>query len=158
VLDYQDEQILRLVCNFFKQLIISYLISRCQEYEKRIKSPNSLRQPVNASFITSNLFEMKATEKIRKFRLEKGYSQEYMAHQLDISQNAYSKLERGSTRLTLDKLEQIAGALGVSYQEIIHTGEQHAPGMDKRMNDLEAEVLLLKSMLKLLADGGRGKH
>ena len=47
---------------------------------------------------------------LRKLRLWKGYSQEYMGHRLGISQRAYSKLERGETRLTIErwlKLRQI---------------------------------------------------
>ena len=34
-------------------------------------------------------------------RIEKGYSQEFMAFILGISQQAYSKIERGATKLKL---------------------------------------------------------
>jgi len=40
-------------------------------------------------------------EKIRIARLTKGYSQNYMAVQLNISQRAYCKLECGKTKLSL---------------------------------------------------------
>lgn len=33
-------------------------------------------------------------ERIREVRKQKGYSHEYIAHELDISQVAYSKLEK----------------------------------------------------------------
>jgi len=50
-------------------------------------------------------------KKVRQFREKKGISQEYMATQLDMSQNAYSKLELGDTRLRVDTLKQISEIL-----------------------------------------------
>ena len=38
-------------------------------------------------------------EKIKEIRKQKGYSHEYIAHELDISQVAYIKLEKGDTKL-----------------------------------------------------------
>ena len=45
---------------------------------------------------------------IRKLRIEKGYSQYFMAYALDISQNAYCLLENGQTKFNFDRLLQIA--------------------------------------------------
>lgn len=53
-------------------------------------------------------------EKIRLQRLTNNYSQEYMAFMLDISQAAYSKIERGETVLTLPRIYEIAEILKVS--------------------------------------------
>lgn len=53
-------------------------------------------------------------EKIRLQRLTKKYSQEYMAFSLDISQAAYSKIECGETKLTLDRIYEIAEILEIS--------------------------------------------
>ncbi|MBK8502552.1 MAG: helix-turn-helix transcriptional regulator [Saprospiraceae bacterium] len=47
-------------------------------------------------------------ETIRQYRIVRGYSQEYVAHQLDISQKAYSKIERGETKLTIDRLLKLS--------------------------------------------------
>lgn len=44
---------------------------------------------------------MKIGEKIRIFRQQKGYSQENLAQMLDISLNAYSKIEAGLREPTL---------------------------------------------------------
>ena len=52
-------------------------------------------------------------EKIRVQRLIKNYSQEYMAFELDISQPAYSKIERGETRLSIDRVYEIAEILEI---------------------------------------------
>jgi len=46
--------------------------------------------------------------KIRTLRNAKGYSQEYVAAKLNISQNTYSKIESGQTKLTIDRVEQLA--------------------------------------------------
>ncbi|MDP9048744.1 MAG: helix-turn-helix transcriptional regulator, partial [Bacteroidota bacterium] len=45
---------------------------------------------------------------IRKARLYRNYSQDYLAYKLDISQNAYSKVELGITKITIDRLITIA--------------------------------------------------
>jgi transcriptional regulator with XRE-family HTH domain len=53
-------------------------------------------------------------DRIRAARLEKNYSQFYMAFLLDISQASYSKIERNETTLTLPRIYQIAEALEIS--------------------------------------------
>ncbi|MCF6348896.1 MAG: helix-turn-helix domain-containing protein [Flavobacteriaceae bacterium] len=63
---------------------------------------------------------MKETiEKIRIVRFSKGYSQSYMAEQLDIIQRAYSKIECGHTNLAVDRLKAIAKVLEVDIKELI---------------------------------------
>lgn len=53
-------------------------------------------------------------EKIRIQRLTKKFSQEYMAFMLEISQAAYSKIERDETELTLKRIYEIAEILEIS--------------------------------------------
>ena len=48
---------------------------------------------------------------IRTVREKLGYSQEYMAMKLGIGQNGYSKIELGYTRITVDRLFEIANIL-----------------------------------------------
>lgn len=62
---------------------------------------------------------MPFAEKVRLKRLTKGYSQEYMANELEISQNAYSKLERGETELTVRRAYEIAFILEISIYELL---------------------------------------
>lgn len=57
--------------------------------------------------------------KIRKFRTEKGYTQEFMANQLGISQNAYHKIESGQTQVKAQTLEQIADVLEVDRLKLL---------------------------------------
>lgn len=56
---------------------------------------------------------------IRKKREFKNYTQEYMVYKLDISQNAYSKIELGYTKITLERLFQIAEVLDVNVSELL---------------------------------------
>ncbi|MFA6082774.1 helix-turn-helix domain-containing protein [Mucilaginibacter sp.] len=53
-------------------------------------------------------------EKIRIQRLTKNYSQQYMSFMLDISQAAYSNLERNETDLTIKRIYEIAEILEIS--------------------------------------------
>jgi transcriptional regulator with XRE-family HTH domain len=66
---------------------------------------------------------LKLGEKIRQRRVIKGYSQEYMAFQLDISQNAYSKIEREATELSVKRLFRIAEILETSVFELLPAGK-----------------------------------
>lgn len=56
--------------------------------------------------------------KIKGIRELKNLTQEYMAEQLDISQAAYSKLEKGTTKISQDKLNKIAEVLEVNPEDI----------------------------------------
>ncbi|MEN8125714.1 MAG: helix-turn-helix transcriptional regulator, partial [Bacteroidota bacterium] len=52
-------------------------------------------------------------KKIRIARLEKDYSQEYMADYLGVSQSAYSNLEKGKTKMNLKCLKKISKILDI---------------------------------------------
>ena len=56
--------------------------------------------------------------KIKNIRELKNLTQEYIAERLDISQAAYSRLESGETKISKEKLIQIAEALDVTPEDI----------------------------------------
>ena len=56
--------------------------------------------------------------KIKNIRELKNLTQEYMAERLDISQSAYSKLEKGDIKVSQEKLSQIADILEVKPEDI----------------------------------------
>ncbi|SEO08499.1 MULTISPECIES: helix-turn-helix domain-containing protein [unclassified Mucilaginibacter] len=58
---------------------------------------------------------------IRRTREQLNYTQEYLAAKLKISQNAYSKIELGYTKITVERLFQIATILEVDVHELIAT-------------------------------------
>ena len=68
---------------------------------------------------------MNINEKIRRICESKEWSQEQMAEKLNMSLNGYAKIERGETKLYLDKLEQIAQILDIDVVELIQSGEKN---------------------------------
>ena len=56
-------------------------------------------------------------ENIRKLRLKLGYSQHTVARALGISQNAYCKIELGYSKLTINKLFNIAEVFNLPIQD-----------------------------------------
>lgn len=64
---------------------------------------------------------MSVNEKIRKVRESKAWSQEQMAEKLNMSLNGYAKIERGETKLYLDKLEQIAQVFDIDVVELMQS-------------------------------------
>jgi len=58
-------------------------------------------------------------EYIRVVREQKEYTQEYLAAKLAISQNAYSKLELGYCKLSVQRLLDIAVILEVDVVELL---------------------------------------
>jgi transcriptional regulator with XRE-family HTH domain len=63
----------------------------------------------------------RVTETLRLLRRKMEYSQEYMAFMLNISQNAYSRLENGKTPLTVNRLFEICTLLKISPGELLET-------------------------------------
>ena len=60
----------------------------------------------------------KIVHKIREVRKQRGYSNEVMAIDLDMSTSAYNKLERMETTMTLERFLKISEILEVSYSEL----------------------------------------
>ncbi|QLB41408.1 MULTISPECIES: helix-turn-helix transcriptional regulator [Mannheimia] len=62
---------------------------------------------------------MEYNKKIRVLREIRQWSQEDMAEKLNMSVNGYAKIERGETKLTLNKLEQIANIFNMDALEFM---------------------------------------
>jgi len=56
---------------------------------------------------------------IRKVREYRNYTQDYLAAKLQISQNAYSKIELGYSNITLNRLVEIADILEIELVDLI---------------------------------------
>lgn len=107
--------------------------------------------------------------KIRKLRELKGFSQEYMAGRLSVSQRAYSKLERNETKLDWNKITEISSILEIKPMDLVsfddnlifnncsqsgkinvqnnHTDEKLIGLYEKRMKKLEEEVRFLRELI-----------
>ena len=58
-------------------------------------------------------------KRLRAFRLAKGFTQEQLCEKAGLSLDAVSRIEGGSRSPTLDTLERLASALGVSVSELV---------------------------------------
>ena len=110
---------------------------------------------------------------IKRIREQKGYSQEFMATQLDISQASYARLESEESKLTIDRLQKIAeiletdilafldtsrvtihaqtnneGAFGNGYVENLHIENKET--LQKLIKTLEIENEHLKTEIEFL--------
>ena len=65
---------------------------------------------------------------IKALRIERGFSQSFMAEKLDISRPSYIGIEQGKRELTMGEFEKLSGVLGVSFEEI-ESGE--SPNYEK---------------------------
>lgn len=61
--------------------------------------------------------------KLRKYRNNKGYSQEYMADRLEISQKTYSNMENEKANITIDTLKKLATELDIDMLELLSDGK-----------------------------------
>ncbi|MGX2950735.1 helix-turn-helix domain-containing protein [Ursidibacter sp. B-7004-1] len=68
---------------------------------------------------------MEVIEKIKMRREANHWTQEDMANRLHMSTNNYAKLERGETKLSLHRLEQIANIFNIDVIELMNNGEKN---------------------------------
>jgi transcriptional regulator with XRE-family HTH domain len=82
---------------------------------------------------------------IRKFREYRNYSQDYVAHKMGISQNAYSKIENNITQLTVNHVKMISQVLDVPVIDLLRDDfEIHVP------NSIQAESITKEALMLAL--------
>jgi transcriptional regulator with XRE-family HTH domain len=70
-------------------------------------------------FCDKKIMYMPVSETIRRIREAKGFKQDYVATQLNITQQAYSKLEKKPEMMTLQRLKDLSKILQVSIVTLI---------------------------------------
>jgi transcriptional regulator with XRE-family HTH domain len=110
--------------------------------------------------------------KIRKIRELKDLTQGFVADELGISQQAYSKLERGETDVSLENTEKIAEIFGITtaelfsfdervvfnimhnqtgiHQNILHQTVTESDYLKEKIAAMEKEIAYLKEIVDLL--------
>ena len=68
--------------------------------------------------------QMKVNEKIRMMRELNDWTQEDMADKLHMSLNSYAKLERGESKIYLEKLEQVAEVFNIDLVDLLSSTKQ----------------------------------
>lgn len=99
------------------------------------------------------LDRLSLSEKIRRLRKIRGFTQEQMAQKMDLSIRGYSKIELGETKLSVIRLFEIAELLDVSVHELLlpvpKQMELKSEGTDdKREERLRELYQLLEEIIK----------
>ena len=71
------------------------------------------------------VFSMTFAERLRKFREKAGYSQKALSEKIDLTPNAYNKIETRGTQPGPELLLKIAYALGCSVNDLVGYEEPH---------------------------------
>lgn len=62
-------------------------------------------------------------KKIKRIRLEKGYTQDKLSEMIDISQKALSSIELGENFVTAETLDKLLNALEITSEELFATNK-----------------------------------
>lgn len=103
-------------------------------------------------------------KKIRLLRHQRGWSQEDVSKQLDISIPAFSKIETGITDVNLSRLEQISALFDMSVVELLTYNDpeqevKYASDLEvatKKLQERDAEVIDLQKKVIELYEEIRG--
>ena len=90
--------------------------------------------------------------KIKKIREFKNYTQEYMGDKLGMSQNNYSKLETGQTKIDTDRLKKISEVLEVPVETILDDSQNITFNNSNNYNFFAGYVLNLQEENKELME------
>jgi transcriptional regulator with XRE-family HTH domain len=84
-------------------------------------------------------------DKLKALRTTKKWSQEAIAHELNISLPAYSKIERGITDVSIGRLMQIAKLFNLSVIELLSYGEKNSNSTYiKQLDEKDKEIIKLQ--------------
>jgi len=91
--------------------------------------------------------------KIRIVRTQRGMNQHDMADELQISDVAYSKIERGLTNVSIMRLSQIANCLGIPLCRLLENTDIEMKGeINKQTDSLEDRIRNLEMTIKYLLE------
>jgi transcriptional regulator with XRE-family HTH domain len=98
-------------------------------------------------------------EKLKALRLQKGWSQEDIAYELNMSLPGYSKIERNITDINLSRLAQIAQLYKMSVIEVLCYGEKENTDLknyQKLLLEKDKEIMKLqRKIIDLLERNNR---
>jgi transcriptional regulator with XRE-family HTH domain len=82
----------------------------------------------------------KFSKKLKILREINNYTQEYVARVLDISQNAYSLIEKGTTKITLDRIEVLAELYKTSPSELVNINDNFYANPNGSMETMHSNI------------------
>jgi transcriptional regulator with XRE-family HTH domain len=96
---------------------------------------------------------MNISKNIIAIREAKRIKQIEVANVLNIEQSNYARLEKRDVEMSIKQLSEIAVALGVTVDDILHYGEEKPQIVDnEKVKELENKVLLLEKETLLLKE------
>ncbi len=87
---------------------------------------------------------MKIHEKLRTIRISMGYTQDYVANKLFIDPVNYGRIERGQSKITIDRLTKISEILDFDVSEIF------SKESFEQQNNTELLLKIYETELKIL--------
>lgn len=63
--------------------------------------------------------EKRLAERVKRYRKERGWSQEELADRAGLHRTFISQIERATKNTTIRSTEQVASALGVSFADLL---------------------------------------
>ena len=81
--------------------------------------------------------------RLKNLREINNFSQEYLARTLNISQAAYSKIENGSTQLSLEHLIKISKLYKINYDYLLGTNDSHNINDIQKTNDGKSKYTII---------------
>lgn len=106
----------------------------------------------NLNRLILNFHHMAVHNKIRVVRISKGLSQSNMADELGIDTANYGRMERGQTKITLDRLEAIANILEVEVNDLMNNNNEynnHQNSTSHTTSQIETNDLLQEILLEI---------
>ncbi len=88
---------------------------------------------------------------IRKWRLERGYKQQYLANKLGITQQAFSDIENGDTKLKPEVAVKIAAILDIPIASIYAEKRHTEPLLVDIATHLELSKELMQAKDKIIS-------
>lgn len=99
--------------------------------------------------------DMELHKKLKSLREEHRISQEKIALGLGISQNAYSRIELGITKISIERLKKLAQILQVSIYDILDQGDNEfhgiQPGLPEKKDQIELYERIIQEKDEVIA-------
>lgn len=93
---------------------------------------------------------MKLNEKLIKLRKEKGLSQEEFGNEINVSRQAISKWEAGTTKPDIEKLKEISNYFNVSYDYLLNDEFNNVEDVPKKAITPKKKHTILKILIAIL--------
>jgi transcriptional regulator with XRE-family HTH domain len=89
------------------------------------------------------------SDKLRSLRAAKGYTQEYMANKLQITQKTYSSWENTADELPITKLKSICEILEINIENLKKEIEDASPALVHAIIELRQDINHILKMLSI---------